>query len=198
MAERFDISDKSIHFTGGRECSDDTYARSRAILRDGRLIAGNGMIRGDYRCVRFTEAALAAFASAFVSRFPFTRYSRFGSMFDKSWIFARGGRPVIYQPESDFDLPPEAFRRRHVRFEPIGKQIVDFTWEREWRIPRDQLTFGPAEAVIIVPSDKWVDALEREHAAGQNTGIERYAQMIEREIAEMWRGAFPWRVMTLE
>jgi len=130
MAGRFDISEKLIHFTGG-ESPDDAFARLRAIIRDGRLVAGNRMIRGGYRCVCFTEAPLAAFAPAFVRLFPFTRYSQFGLMFEKKWIYECGGRPVIYQPDSDFHLLPEQLRWRHVRFEPIGEQVVDFTWERE-------------------------------------------------------------------
>ena len=102
MARRFDISDKLIHFTGGGECVDNAFARLRAIIRGGRLIANSRMIRGGYRCVSFTEAPLPAFAPAFISEFPFTRYSPFGLMFEKNWIFERGGRPVIYQPDSDF------------------------------------------------------------------------------------------------
>jgi hypothetical protein len=80
-------------------------------------------------------------------------------MFDKSWIFDHGGRPVIYQPDSDFTILPEDLRWRHVRFEPTGEQAIDFTWEREWRIRCQELHFSPAEAVIIVPNDEWADAL---------------------------------------
>ena len=89
MARRFDISDKLIHFTSGGECVNDAFTRLRVITREGRLI-GSRMIRGGYRCVSFTEALLPAFAPAFNSEFPFTRYSQFGLMFDKNWIFRRG------------------------------------------------------------------------------------------------------------
>jgi hypothetical protein len=143
MPTRFDISEKLIHFTSG-ESADDAFARLRAIIGERRLIAGNRMIRGGYRCVCFTEAPPAAFADAFVSRAPFTRCSRFGLMFDKTWVYDRGGRPVIYQPDSDFSILPEALRWRHVRFEPTSEQVIDFTWEREWRIPCDELTFSAA------------------------------------------------------
>jgi hypothetical protein len=57
---------------------DDAFAKLKKIIREGRLIAGNGMIRGGYRCVSFTEAPIAAFAPAFVNQFPFIRYSPFG------------------------------------------------------------------------------------------------------------------------
>jgi len=86
-------------------------------------------------------------------------------MFDKTWVYDRGGRPVIYQPDSDFSRLPEALRWRHVRFEPTSLQGIDFTWEREWRIPCDELTFSRAEAVIVVPNDRWAGALRRNHDA---------------------------------
>ena len=62
-------------------------------------------------------------------------------MFEKNWLFKRGGRPVIYQPESDFDLLPEDLRWRHVRFELTEEKVVDWTWEREWRVCCDDLAF---------------------------------------------------------
>jgi hypothetical protein len=52
---------------------------------------------------------------------------QFGLMFEKNWIFDRGGRPVIYQPESELDLLPENLRWRDVRFEPTGDKVIDFT-----------------------------------------------------------------------
>src|SRR5438067_4472638 len=161
MARRFDISDKLIHFTGsGGECMDDAFARLRAIIREGRLIAGNRMIRGGYRCVCFTEAPIA----------------------------------VIYQPDSDFHLLPEDLRWRHVRFEPIGEQVVDWTWEREWRILCDELAFAPAEAAIVVPNEQWANELRRVHDDDQDMTVELYAQAIDQESAEMWREKFPWRI----
>jgi hypothetical protein len=197
MARRFDISDKLIHFTGGGECTNEAFARLRAIIRSGRLIAKGYMIRGGYRCVCFTEAPPAAFARAFISDFPFTRYSQFGLMFKKNWIYERGGRPVIYQPESDFELLPEELRWRHVRFELTGEKVVDWTWEREWRILGDELAFTPAEVVIIVPNEQWAKELRRLHDVDQDMIIELYAKAVDQEIAEIWRETFPWRVVAL-
>ena len=197
MATRFDISEKLIHFTSG-ESPASAFARLLPIIGERRLIAGNRMIRGGYRCVCFTEARLAAFADAFVGRAPFTRCSRFGLMFDKTWVYDRGGRPVIYQPDSDFSILPEALRWRHVRFEPTSEQVIDFTWEREWRIPCDELTFSQAEAVIVVPNDQWVGALRRSHDAEQDIDVEMYAMVVEREIAELWREPLRWHVVALQ
>jgi hypothetical protein len=197
MGTRFDISDKLIHFTRG-ESPNDAFGRLRAIIRERRLIAGNSMIRGGYGCVCFTEAPLAAFTDVFVSRIPFTRYAPFGLMFEKTWVYGRGGRPVIYQPSTDFSLLPEALRWRHVRFELTGEQVIDFTWEREWRINCDELLFSPSEAVIVVPNDEWAVALLRSHDAEQDMDVELYSMVIERELAELWREPFRWHVVTLQ
>ena|SRR5436305_5885744 len=160
MARRFDISDKLIHFTGAGECVDDAFARWSAILRNGKLLASGRMIRGSYRCVCFTEAPLAAFTPAFVAQFPFARYSQFGLMFEKNWIFERGGRPVIYQPDSDFDLLPEDLRWRHVRFEPTGERIIDWTWEREWRVPGEWPSSLPMRSSSFQTNDGRTSCVE--------------------------------------
>lgn len=128
MARRFDISDKLIHFTrSGGECMDDAFATLKKIIREGQLIAGNGMIRGGYRCVCFTEAPIAAFAPAFVNQFPFTRYSTFGLMFEKNWIHERGGRhcnlPAGGRPSSSVRRPPLAPRPCR-RYGPIRRPVI--------------------------------------------------------------------------
>lgn len=197
MARRFDISDKLIHFTGAGQSPSEAFARLRAIIRDRKLVPSGRMIRGSYHCVCLTEAPLAAFVSAFVSQFPFARYSQFGLMFEKNWIFERGGRPVIYQPDSDFDLLPEDLRWRHVRFEPTGEKVIDWTWEREWRVCCDELTFTAADAAIVVPDRQWANELRRIHDADQDLVVELYSQAIDQDLAELWREQFPWRVVPL-
>jgi hypothetical protein len=197
MVKRFVISDKLIHFTAGGECVEDVFARLRGILRDGRLLASGRFIRGCYRCLCFTEAPLAAFATGFVAQFPFTRYSQFGLMFEKNWIFERGGRPVIYEPDSDFDLLPEDLRWRHVRFEQTGQKVIDWTWEREWRIRCNELPFSPSDVAVVVSNEEWARKLRRIHDAGQDIKLQMYAEAIDEVTVEIWRERFPWRVVPL-
>jgi hypothetical protein len=196
MTSRSDISDKVIHFTNG-DSEEDSFANLRKIVGDRRLVAGNRMVRGSYRCVSFTEAPIDVFRDCFVRNFPYSRYSEFGLMFDKAWVFAHGGRPVIYQPDSDFDILPEELRWRHVRYEPIGEQVVDFTWEREWRMHCNELPFSPAEAQIIVPNAKWASAFRRIHHAEREMTIELYATVMERQIAEQLHELFQWHITYL-
>jgi hypothetical protein len=118
-------------------------------------------------------------------------------MFDKKWIFERGGRPVIYQPDLEFRDLSDSHKWRHVRYEPNNANPIDFTWEREWRVKCERLEFQPNHVVIVVPRQEWFDALRRDHEGEQNYWAYMYSQVLEREIAEQYREDFPWRVGVL-
>ena len=62
----------------------------------------------------------------------FARYSPYG--LNKQAIFALGGRPVIYRPDNESDWIPDEHKWRLVRFEA---GTIDWTHEREWRVPSD-------------------------------------------------------------
>jgi hypothetical protein len=91
------------------------------------------------------------------------RYSPFGVMIDKAWLFEQGGRPVIYQPDAEYELLHESQQFRHVRYEPVD---VDFTWEREWRIKLDELPIDPAHSTLIVPNREWEEWAHKEYMGG--------------------------------
>ncbi len=196
MVPRPDISDKVIHFTRGASY-DDALINLLTIVGEGRLLGGAGMIRGGYRCVCFTEAPLPAVAGGFVNTESFSRYSPFGLMFDKSWLYAKGGRPVIYQPDIDFNALPEEMRWRHVRYEPVTAPPIDFTWEREWRIRTDRLNFSPANAAIVVPNEEWEAFILRIWDSQQDLEVESYSVLFEQTIVEQLRDPFPWRLVRL-
>ena len=82
--------------------------------------------------------------------------------------------------------------------EPTGEQVVDWTWEREWRVHCDELRFSPAEASIIVPNEEWASKLCRSHDAEQEMVVELYSAAIEREDAELRREPFLWRITPLQ
>jgi len=198
MSGRTDICSKVIHFTKAA-----TYADALdiilAIVGEGRLVAGTGMIRGGYRCVCFTEAPLPAIVSDLVdSEGSFTRYSPFGLMFEKSWIYEQGARPVIYQPDAEFTELNEQMRWRHVRYEPAGTPPVDFTWEREWRLHRDDLVFSPGDAVLVVPNKEWESIVFGIWDYQQQLKVEAYSAILEQTIVEQMHEPCPWRVVSLE
>lgn len=106
------------------------------------------MIKGDYTCVCFTEAPVGKLAHIFSRRKDYgIRYSPFGIMFSKNYLYDAGARTVIYSPEGDFNILPESMKYRHVRYEPSNKFPVDHTWEREWRLHAKELKFNPAIAL---------------------------------------------------
>jgi len=122
------------------------------ILEERTLRGSTGFIRGGYACVCFTEAPVSELTTLFriseLSSEARPAYEPFGIAVNKVWLFERGGRPVIYQPDNEFDLLPDSLRWRHCRYEPDRdlEKAVDFTWEREWRIRTDALTLDPEEA----------------------------------------------------
>lgn len=190
---RPDIADHVIHFT-----TDSTtrlaFERFQGIVGDQCLLGGGTKVRGGYRCVCFTEAPLASLERGLVNPNVYSRYSPFGIMFEKGWLFAYGGRPVIYQPEAEYDALPDALKWRHVRYEP---GTVDFTWEREWRIDTDELHFTPSDACLVVPDEDWACELIARHDATEDFKVLQYSTIMDDFIAEQYREDFPWRICLL-
>lgn len=153
---RADLSEHLVHWIKG-----DTEAQAFAVLRqivsEQRLIGGTGCIRGGYQCACFTEAPEAAFHQIL------GRYRPFGVRVSKRWLFAQGGRPVIYQSAAEFELLPEALRWRFVRYEPDGAPPIDFSWEREWRIHTSELHLPAEEVTVVVPHEGYAHELQAEH-----------------------------------
>ncbi len=157
---RDDLSDKLIHLTRG---SHDRAAEAfRAILEEKRLLGGAGCIKGGFRCICFSEAPISQLSRILAKPMVHgMRYAPFGVMLDKAWLFDRGGRPVIYQSDSEFQLLHDNHKYRHVRYEPANN--VDFTWEREWRILIDELPLDPDIATVVLPNRDWERKLLKPH-----------------------------------
>src|SRR2546427_12661114 len=115
---RDDLSDRLVHLTKGAT-EKEAGERFLSIVRDKTLLGGTGLIRGGYRCVCFSEAPIsklgAILAQPSIHGMP---YAPFGVMLSKTTLFCAGGRPVIYQPEAEFEMLHESQRYRHKDFEP--------------------------------------------------------------------------------
>jgi hypothetical protein len=190
------MSNKLIHFTRGTT-EDEAFSTLMKIMKEKRLLGGTRFIRGNYSCVCFTEAPLPSFCELFLNEKANVRYSPFGIMFDKSWVYSQGGRPVIYQHESEFNLLDDSIRWRHVRYEPNDTYPIDFSWEREWRIHRDELLFTPADAIIVLPTPKHADYLRELHEEEQRYNFQVYSTILGDDIALQYREEFQWRIVTL-
>ena len=172
------------------------------ILRDQALIAGDGDIKGNWRCVCFTETPLAHLAQALCLRDVHNfRYFPAGIMASKEWLFAKGGRPVIYQPDAEYSLLPEELQYRHVRYEldhVKADRTVDWTWEREWRIKTDRLAFKPEEVTLICPDRRWVDRLMDAYTKRTRQEVMMHAMVTDGLAASMGVKRFPWHYIALE
>jgi hypothetical protein len=161
---RGDFSERLIHLTRG---DTDMMAMQAffSIVRTRRLHGSNRDIRGGHKCVCFSEAPIAVMAQMVATRE--SRYAPLGVMVDKTWLFGKGGRPVIYQPESEFGLLPEALQYRHVRYEPGRNKNKDFSWEREWRLRAEYLELDPSVTTLVVPHRHLVEHFKEQHLADQ-------------------------------
>jgi hypothetical protein len=152
--------------------------------------------------VCFSEAPLIDLKNGLVNEHAYSRYSPFGIMVTKKWLFALGGRPVIYQPLKEYWSLPESHRWRHVTYELrelFGE--TDFTWEREWRIKCDALELDERNAQVVVPSRSWSDRLIRESERDNDYEVMQYAVIFGQALAEAYRRPpelVRWIIFTLK
>lgn len=157
---RVDLSEQLVHLTRGT-LSEAEHA-FRNILGQRRLLGSSKGVRGGHKVVCFSEAPIDVLAKVFSSTGHDFRYRPFGVMVPKAWLFEQGGRPVIYQPESEFEALPPNLQYRHVRFDAPGSD-KDFTFEREWRIQAEEVALDPQVCTLVVPSREWDYRLREEH-----------------------------------
>ncbi len=135
------------------------------------------------------------------------RYSPYGIGFGKEFLFAAGGGPAFYMPPHllerqkrhvgdkvplepnlfAFVTPfapfyaPQSYKDKHWG----GKTPVDYSHEREWRVPHD-LTFTP-DKVRFVLVDTYEDMAQAPKELKDNIGRERWIIMsVYRKIEEIW------------
>jgi hypothetical protein len=185
---RDDLSDRLVHLTKG--LGNPAFETLVKILNDGALLGGTGFIKGGHTCVCFSEAPISKLPQILSNPHPNLRYRPYGLMFKKQWVFTKGGRPAIYQPDDDYQRLPASHQHLHVRFELDKDPGIDLTWEREWRIKTPRLEFGPEDVTVIVPSRIISDALKEDWS-------ERYADTLRQDPTKE-TAAYPWHVVALE
>lgn len=188
---RDDIGSRLIHLTKDEpdQAAADAFL---TIVSERKLRGGTGCIKGGYQCVCFSEAPVSKLSHILANPMAHgMRYKPFGVMVEKSWLFERGGRPVIYQTDAEYELLDEAHRFRYVRYEPSA---VDFTWEREWRIRSAELDLEPANTTLVVPNREWEKWAQDQHVAM----LSRRALVLNGLIGPRSVTDFPWHFMVLE
>jgi hypothetical protein len=192
---RRDISLALVHFTKASDVGS-AYDVLRRILREKRVLGSSNFVRGAKTCVCFSEAPLGALEHGLINATGFTRYSPFGLQFEKEWIFSMGGRPVIYEPEHEFAELPQSHQWRHVRLEfcPIP---VDFTWEREWRLPCEDLRFSEHEVTVVLPDDEARDRFIHDVENDSFYDACAWTEVLGDDAWALDQGN-PWRTVTLK
>jgi hypothetical protein len=188
---RDDLSNKLTHLIRG-DSMEEAFDKFDNILNEKTIRGGNGCIKGGYNCVCFTETPISKLGHVLTDGAKM-RYKPFGIMVDKQYIFARGGRPAIYQPDDDFLRLPEELRYRHVRFDMESNPAIDFTWEREWRIWCNELPLDPEATTVILPQRKWREGLVANHTEYLRRFVASYGEDAAQGICP-----YPWHIIVLE
>lgn len=159
---RVDLSSRVTHLTKG-DTDDEAFENLISILEEKCIRAsktGSNFINGDIPAVCLQEAPLIAIAENLQYEEKLRkeenqkiRYLGFGIRFQKHFIYQKNGRSVIYDDTNQAkEYLPESEWWRIVRLDLSDKEhIIDWTHEREWRVP-GKLLFDYSQCEIIVPS----------------------------------------------
>lgn len=163
---RDDLSDKLIHLVN-KDSDEEPFNVLCKILEQNKLIGNIKYRRGSKKSICFSEAPINKIAQLIINSKNSKnferrlRYAPFGVMVSKKWLFEKGGRPVIYQTDEEYDLLPPELQYKHVIFDL--KNDKDYTWEREWRLKGNKLELDPDNTTIIIPTRKYADMLIEKH-----------------------------------
>lgn len=166
------------------------------ILRTKTLLGGTGKIKGKFKCICFSEAPISKLGQILaLPGIHGMRYKPFGFMVRKEWLYKKGGRPVIYQHEREYDLLPDEFKYRHVTYEPPS---VDFSWEREWRIQTDKLLLNPSDITAIVPNRSFVEKIKQEDSEKKANQVQLTGISTHGRLGHMYVKPLEWHFIVLE
>lgn len=168
IANRSDLSSQVVHLTRGTEHEGVKSGPVDVLFEilKSRHIRGSttdkGFICGDIPATCFQDVPLFSICENIHSEEQYrasvpdarVRYMGVGLMFPKPYVFARGGRPVLYETSSKAKaILPEDEWWRIVRFDlNDDDNIIDWTHEREWRVP-GSFDFDLDKATVILPNN---------------------------------------------
>ena len=176
LNNRNDMAARITHLTRGND-ADDAFENLWKILVDKKLNgSGNsGFINGERKAVCLQELPLGAIAENLRYEEILSdkiRYSPFGVRFHKSFIYNKGGRPVIYENKEIMKkLLPENEYWRIVDLDLTDPEsFVDWTHEREWRVP-GELSFSYNNIEVIVKDSSYYRKLVEQCIKTKRTDI---------------------------
>jgi hypothetical protein len=169
IAERNDITGHLVHLTKAAEIDGEKYSAIEVlykIIKDRELIGSTtktGFICGRTSAVCLQEAPLYSLTQNIYyeqkvraeNKGMKIRYVGMGLMVTKPFAYKQGGRPVVYDKTSDAkEYLPESEWWRIVNLDLSNNEnIIDWTHEREWRVPNN-LEFSLSNISVILPNSK--------------------------------------------
>lgn len=185
---RPDQSDYIAHFTKG----DSAYDNLISILRQGRINAGN-LPWTKQPAVCFTECPWASLLD------HAHMYSPYAVGFTKPHVFAAGGGPAYYVRADHFkkqkwghdvytfvtpfwpEYRPEGLKGK----EYLAGKTIDYSHEREWRVPHD-FTFDAGRLAFVIV-DTYEDMARFPKDLKDAIGREKFVLMdMYRTIERLW------------
>lgn len=155
ITNRKDLVARVTHLTRG-STPDEAFETLWKILTDKKIIGSGkaGYIIGDRTASCFQEVPLDAIAENLMYEEVLggkIRYSAFGIRVHKGDIFSCGGRPVIYGNAAELKeiLPTDQYWRIVSMNLTDFKHLIDWSHEREWRIPGDYpIEYNRIEVIV--------------------------------------------------
>jgi hypothetical protein len=152
MQKREDLSDYLFHFTKGEQ----------GLATLNKIIESNAVIDiGNKGVICFTEAPITLLSPMFdiFNRYPQPMYAQYGIAIHKEHLYNLGARPVIYGTKDEVDLLDAKLRWRFEEYIPNKK---DFTWLREWRIPKNKVDLDKDKCFVITKTGLELDDITAE------------------------------------
>lgn len=167
IAGRSDLSSQVIHLTRSCEIDGKKVGPVDVLMRmlsSGRINGStheSGFVCGNIPATCFQDVPLYSLSQNIYAEQQYreavtgvkVRYLGVGLMFPKPYVYARGGRPVVYEStDKAKSILPEDEWWRIVRFDLLDEDnFIDWTHEREWRIPGG-FEFDLEQATVLVPN----------------------------------------------
>lgn len=169
IKSRTDLCSQVTHLTKSNQVGDNCLSALDIlikILQDRKIIGSttsSGFIVGNKLAVCFQDAPLYSICqnvefelkkqkeSEKKSPKYVAKYEAYGLMFPKQYVYSKGGRPVIYEnTKYAKQMLPEGEWWRIVNYDlSEPNNIIDWSHEREWRVPGD-FEFDIEEATVLV------------------------------------------------
>ncbi|NRT61825.1 hypothetical protein B0P06_004293 [Clostridium saccharoperbutylacetonicum] len=165
IRNRSDMSGYVYHLTRGND-SLETIDVIIKILNDRKLngsTTNSGFIVGSNKAVCFQDTTTYGLCQNTYHEQILrsndkklkVRYRPIGLAFEKTYVYEKGGRPVIYEKTEDAKkLLDKDEWWRIVNFDLSNRdQIIDWTHEREWRIKGD-FEFDISKTIVVLVNNK--------------------------------------------